>query len=305
MTDPVPQYGIFRQRALEHQTEQEAIDALLRITAPHEWIIAAGLATLLVACLAWGVLGRIELTLQVDGMLAKAGERGVIVSTVAGRVLDLPVKPGEAVPADAVIASMEPAALEMRARLAAAREAALASAARQHGENDPTLQAALQAARVERLELDAFGKWGSQVVSARQAEISALLVGVGETVEAGTPLAQVRFAGPGPPEAVVFLDLQQAQDLQPGMTASIHYQPTESEAVGVLQGKLRTVSAPRLLPAWLTVALVGATVSDERLGRLARFSIVGPIPSQFSDLTPARLEISLGRLSPLELLGSQ
>lgn len=305
MAPPVLHDGIFRQRALEHQAEQESVDGLLRVTAPHEWIIAAGLTTLLLACLAWGVLGRIELALQVDGVLAKAGERGVIVAPVSGRILDLPAKPGEVIPAGAVVASMEPAALEMRLRMAEARETALASAASQHDERNPSFQVALQTARTERLELDALGKSGSKVVSARNAEINALLVGVGETVDAGTHLAQVRFEEPGPPEAVAFLDLKQAQALRPGMAASIRYQTTEGEAAVVVQGTLRAVSEPRPLPAWLAATFAGATVPGEQFGRLARFSIAGPTPSQFSDLTPAYLEVSMGHLAPIELLGPQ
>ena len=300
-----PQDGFFRRRALERQTEQESIDALLRVTAPHEWIIATGLVALLLACLAWGFLARIELTMQIDGVLAKAGERGVIVSALPGRILDLPTSPGDTIPAGATVATLQPAGLEMRLRLVEAREAALTDTANRPDGSGAALQTALQAARAERLELEALERSGSQVASSRGAEITALLVGVGEAVDAGTPIALVRFDGSDPPEAVVFLDPEQAGALQTGMAARIRYETAEGGATGELQAELSSVSEPRPMPSWLAVTPVGAGQTREPAGRLARFSIVGGNAPDFNDLSPARIEVTMGRIAPFELLFAQ
>ena len=299
MNSPLPHDSIFRRQALDRQTEQESIDALPRVTAPHEWIIAAGLTVLLIVFLAWGIWGRIGTNLQVGGVLAKAGERGVIVSTVTGRVVDLPVKPGEMIAAGAVVAIIEPAALERRLRLIEDQEKMLVDTTGQENESDPPLRDV----RAERLEHDALRESVSKVVSARNAEITALMVGVGETVTAGMLIAQVRFEGEGLPEAVAFLDVAQAQPLQPGMGVSIRFQTTEGETMGALEGELSAISEPRTLPIWLAVTSVGTSSPSERLGRLARFTIADTDPSQFPDLTPVRLEINLGESAPIKLLG--
>ena len=297
-----PPAGMFRQRAFDRQTEQESVDALLRVTAPHEWIAAAGLAVLLLACLAWGLLGRVELQVRVDGVLAKPGERGVIVSPAAGRILDFPAKPGERVPAGAPVATFASSVVDLRLRLAETRESELIRAAERPGDAGPALQAALQAARAERLELAALQQSGSVVAAPRDAEITALLAAAGETVDAGAPIAQVRFDGPGPPEAIAFVDPQQARELQPGMSVRIRYETTPGQPAATLPGELRSLSPPRALPDWLAVTPVGAAQAGGRVGRLARIRLAGSRPPEFTDLAPVRMEIVLGGVAPLRLL---
>ena len=287
MNAPNREDGLFRRRAIERQSELESIDVLLRVTAPHEWIIATVLAALLMLGIAWSVLGRIELGLEIDGVLAMTGERGVIVSPVSGRVLEFVVRPGDEVPAGAHIAFVEPAT---QPRPAAAVEMALPDAGDATGASGASVpKAELQAAR--------------SVSSARRAEITALFLDPGEIVNAGTPLAQVLFERPGPAEAVAFLELQDAQALRPGMPAEIHFGAIEGEDSRVFQGELRALSEPRPLPVWLSISQLGTDVAGDRLGRLARFSISQPVAEPFSDLAPLRIDVSTGRMSPLQLLG--
>jgi len=48
---------MFRERALQRRARQEPLDDRLQVSAPHEWLIAAGLVLMLlvlVACVAFG-----------------------------------------------------------------------------------------------------------------------------------------------------------------------------------------------------------------------------------------------------------
>lgn len=293
---------IFRRRALERQAEQESIDALQKVTAPHEWIIAAALAVLLLACIAWGLLGRVELILQIEGVIVKAGERGVIVTALPGRIVDVPVKSGDTVPAGTTVAALEPASLEPQLRLATAREAALAEIAGATSADRSAVRNALGAAQTERVELEALRKSGSEVVTSRRAEITALLVGVGEAVDAGAPVARVRYAELGSPEAVAFLGPERARALRTGMPVRVRYQTGPGEEAAVLRGELSSVSEPAPLPPWLAAVPFEGKVASEPVGQLARFSIVDGNPSDFDDLAVVRLEVTLGRIAPIELL---
>ena len=51
---------MFREEAFAYRGQREAIDGLLRVTAPHEWMVLAGLVLALLAVAGWGVFGSVE-----------------------------------------------------------------------------------------------------------------------------------------------------------------------------------------------------------------------------------------------------
>ena len=293
---------IFRRRALDRQGEQEPIDAPLRVTAPHEWVIATGLALALAVALAWGVLGRVPLSLQVDGAVVQPGDRGVVATAAAGRILDLLVEPGDSVAADAPVARLERADGEMRLRLARAAEASLASAADQSANVGPVLHAAIEAARVELLQIAALQGSGGAVVTPRAGEISAVQVDVGEAVAAGAPIVDIRYHRPGPVTAVALLDARQAARVRPGMPVRLRYDSAEG-AAEPLQGAVLSVSEPRTLPRWLEAAPIAAASARAPRVRLVTVSVEGAAARGLRDLAPIRIEIVLDRIAPLRLLG--
>ena len=80
---------VFREKALARRAEREAIDARLQVTAPHEWLLVSGLGVVLVALLAYGLIGRAERSLSVETVLVQPGERVDVVAGVTGVVVDV------------------------------------------------------------------------------------------------------------------------------------------------------------------------------------------------------------------------
>ena len=60
---------IFREEALARRARQEPLEDLLRVTAPHEWVLLAGLGAAVLAVLAWSVFGSVERTVTLDALL--------------------------------------------------------------------------------------------------------------------------------------------------------------------------------------------------------------------------------------------
>lgn len=285
--------------------EPESIDAPLQTTAPHEWLVATGLVLSLVLVLAWSTLGRIEVNLRTEGVLVQPGERIRIVSAAPGRVLEMLVRPGAEVAAGAPVARLAPAGLEMRLRVAAAREALLADLVDESGAGaGPALVAALAGARAERIELVALETTGSTVVSTGAGEITALRVAVGDAVDAGAAISELRLHATGPLEAIAFLAAGQAQEVRPGMAARVLVAPAAGAEPRALRGEVVSVTERGTLPWWLNATTLGEQWSSARRGRLVRISIAGGEVLRFDDLQPVRIEILLERVAPLTLLGA-
>lgn len=58
---------MFRERALQRRARQEPLDDRLQVSAPHEWLIVAGLAAMLLVLAAFAVFGGMELLRPVSG----------------------------------------------------------------------------------------------------------------------------------------------------------------------------------------------------------------------------------------------
>jgi len=58
---------MFRERALQRRARQEPLDDRLQVSAPHEWLIVAGLAVMLLVLVAFIVFGGMELLRPTSG----------------------------------------------------------------------------------------------------------------------------------------------------------------------------------------------------------------------------------------------
>jgi len=148
---------LFRERALIRSAQPEPLDDLLRVTAPHEWLLLACLAAALLAAALWGGLTRVEQTVSGAGALVQPGERYAIVSAASGVVTEVTAELGDRVEAGEAIARLELPELRWRLRISRARVALLDERARSP-EAPPGgwLDAELAAARAEVLELAAL-----------------------------------------------------------------------------------------------------------------------------------------------------
>lgn len=58
---------MFRERALQRRARQEPLDDRLQVSAPHEWLIVAGLVAMLLVLAAFAVFGGMDLPQPASG----------------------------------------------------------------------------------------------------------------------------------------------------------------------------------------------------------------------------------------------
>lgn len=91
----------FREEAAGNRNKRQQLDHLLRVTAPNERIILAGIGLVLLATAAWALFGSIERSVTLDGlvMLSEARQEAVaddgkhVVALVRLRDAE-PIRPG-------------------------------------------------------------------------------------------------------------------------------------------------------------------------------------------------------------------
>ena len=74
----------FLEAAAGNRNKRQQLDYLLRITAPHERMILAGIGLVVLALVAWVQFGSIVHGVTIDGILIEPGARHEIVSTEPG-----------------------------------------------------------------------------------------------------------------------------------------------------------------------------------------------------------------------------
>ena len=266
----MPFQTVFREKALARRAEREAIDARLQVTAPHEWLLVSGLGVVLVALLAYGLVGRAERSLSVETVLVQPGERFDVVAGASGVVVDVLAEVGDAVARGQSIARVQ--APDLRA-LATPRPATA-----QGGTARFTTQ---------------------DIVAPQDGELVALAVAAGRRVAAGELAARVRAASAGPVEAIGFLTREQAMRLAPGMQAQVRLAVAGAGAPRILPARVERIS-PRVVspPPWLT------ELGLEPPGRahLLRATLTDPEPPPVIDGAAGTLRIVLGHRSFASLL---
>ena len=141
---------MFREEAFARRGRTESLDGLLRVTAPHMWIVLAGLVLVLAGVLVWLLVGSVERTVAADCALARPGERYEVLSPVSGIVVAVLAGVGDTVEAGAPLARVRQPHLDHQVSVARARLEAL-EALEPQGAEAPVLAAA----RAELVELEA------------------------------------------------------------------------------------------------------------------------------------------------------
>ena len=284
---------LFRPQAFARRGQTEPLDGLLRVTAPREWVVLAGLALALLGFVVWGVFGSVERSVSAECLLVHPGERHAVLSEVTGYVSAVLVNAGDVVEAAEPIARIRTTELERQVRVARARVEVL-EAQGPAGKPDDD---ALALAHAELLDLEAMQASGEYIVSPYAGTVTWHGLTVGQGVTVGTEVAGLHDGVDGELEAVAFFPAESAQRIAPGMEA------------GVLAGGL---SHGRALEAEV-IEVPGASANPP--GWLAALGFDSPVHSHIvwttlqeapealpSDGTPCRLRIILGRERPVRLL---
>jgi HlyD family secretion protein len=102
------QASLYREAALRKAASPDQLDRLVRVTRPTGWLALIAVGTVIAATVAWGVYGTVPT--RVDGSGILFGSSGAVVDVqarVGGRVLEILVRPGDAVEPDQAVARVE------------------------------------------------------------------------------------------------------------------------------------------------------------------------------------------------------
>ena len=286
---------IFREEALVRRQRQEPLDDLLKITAPHEWLLVVGLGMMLAALLVYGVIGSVDLSLSYDAVLVHPGERHAVFAPVSGTVVEVLAKSGETVEPGQAIARVQTTADQQM------ESASLRLNELLRGDDQPANNASTALLRLLLSVTNAGsgGGVGGEVVSLIGGEVIRLDAMLGQPVTAGSPVALVRTPASGPLEALAFASPHDAAHLAVGMEAQVRIAAANPDE-GVFPARVAAISErPVTPPEWLT-ALGLRPPQGTHLLRVS-LSDDGPGPA-VADGSPASLRVVWGRSSVVGLL---
>ena len=285
----------FREEAAANRNQRQQLDHLLRVTAPHERIILAGIGLVLLAVAIWALFGGIERTVTADGLLIQPGNRHEVVTDEQGHLLQILVEPGDRVEAGARIARQSVPELERESEALRERvillEAELATA----GGTALGIQALLSDARVALLEMEARRLAKEAIVSQTGGEVITVLRAPGEYVPKNATVAPLLQGNGEPPTAVLRVTPSTAERIRPGMAAEIEIITPDSETRR-LTGKVARIT-PGPLSGWL--AAVPPAVADS-LSRID-LDLHDAENLTVADGTRCRVRVLLGRQPPAAL----
>ncbi|MCY3919611.1 MAG: HlyD family efflux transporter periplasmic adaptor subunit [Chloroflexi bacterium] len=286
---------VFRERALQRRARQEPLDDRLQITAPHEWLIVAGLSAMVLALLAFAVFGRVERTRSFEAALVLPGERHALVAPVSGTVEAVLVGVSDTVAPGQPVARIRPSGAQQWESVIVGVIDALAQGGRLDEETRGELLQALLAAGSGASSTDPL-----EVTSPSGGEVVALDLAPGQAVDAGASLGLVRAASTSRPEVVAFVSPGDAARLRAGMEARVDVGGPGESGGPVLQGRVAEISAqPGPPPEWL--ADQGLVMPQP--AHLLRVALAGDAPAVLpADGTAVSLRIVLGRESLVSLL---
>lgn len=223
------------------------MDDRLQITAPHEWLIVAGLCVTILVLMAFSVFGRVERTLTLDAALVLPGERQYLLAPVSGTVEDVFVEVTDTVAPGQPIASIRPFdAQHWESAIAGVIDGLEKGVQLEEETRIELLQALLAAgsAAPSTAQIEVTSPYGGEVV--------ALNLAPGQAVNASASIGLVRAASTSRPEVVAFVAPSDAASLSAGMEARVSFGGLDDGGKRVFQGQVAEVSArPGSPPKWL------------------------------------------------------
>ena len=281
----------------------EPLDARLQVTAPHEWVLLAGLGLALLALVAWGVFGHVERSFSAEAVLVEPGERHAVISPAAGNVVEILAQVGDRVATGQTIARLQLPGTQRRAAAQRLIESLGADDGRAGNGSANEIRALLLAAvRDDPRGLDAAGPDTELVTSPHAGELVMHHLVVGQPVALGATVARIRIDDGNPPQALAFVSQRDAARLAIGMEAQVRVATYGREARSMFEAEVTEISAhPVTPPEWLS----GFGLPIPSRPHLLRVSVshTGPQP-RVDDAASGSLRVILGRHSPLALLAS-
>jgi len=299
----------FRESAVVANAQPEPLDDRAELTAPREWAVLACLGLAVAAIILWGALGSVERTWRSDGALVLSGDRGTVLSSRPGTVIEIASPAGERVVAGQTVVRLVPAGIAQPLDLAAASALLLEPDTQGAGDAERAEARRLLAAAQALLDRSTAVHQDGAVVSPDDGVIAATFVAPGQTIPAGVPVAEIVSGEAASLEAVAFAAPADAWRLDTGMTARVTVE--SAEGVRSFPAELAEI-APRAAapPGWL--ARMRPEIPARERGHVIRFALSIPqgieLPPRdvaaggLEDGTPCRIEVVLERTSPFALV---
>ena len=115
----------FNEEDAASRNKRQQLDHLLRVKAPHERLILAGIGVVLLALGVWVLFGSVGRSVSLDGLLIEPGSRHAVVAAEPGHLMEFLVAPGDRVePGDPIARQSVPELERETAALRRTRAAA-------------------------------------------------------------------------------------------------------------------------------------------------------------------------------------
>ena len=286
--------SLFLDEVAANRNKCQQLDHLLRIAAPHERVILAGIGVAMLALLVWVLFGSVVRSATVDGVLLKPGIRHEVVSTEPGYLVKFLVAPGDMVERGDPIARQTVPELEREMIALRDQLEILEAGIRQvGGDGTHTL---LTSAQEALLQMEARRIAKEVVVSHMSGEVMALEATPGDYLPAESVIAQIRNHESKPLQVVLQVVPRMAKRFHVGMQALVEVVMPDGWRHEVNGEIVSMASKPP--PRWL------AAFRPEGMDYVHRVDIA--LNSEFNltvpDGTPCRVRIMLGQHSLIALL---
>ena len=284
---------LFREEAFARRGKSESLNGLLRVTAPHEWILLVCLGLGVLGFVVWGLFGSVEESVSARCVLALPGDRFAVIAESAGTVVEILADAGDTVAAGQPLARLRSLELSREVAMARSRVEILES-------RDTTTSNALEMARTELSDLEARESFGEFLITPFGGIVAVYELSIGQAVAVGATVASVRAADRNELEAVAVLLPERAMRLAVGMEARVLAVGRDggkgAEALKAEVSHIATHAARP--PHWLTAF----GFSDVSRGYLVGMVLHEGHAVALQDGDPCEARIILRRASPVRML---
>ena len=270
---------------------REPIDGVLRVNAPHEWVILIALVIAIGAFAAWGTFGEVERGLTVECLLVYPGERYTIASDSSGNVAEVFVEIGSMVNAGQPLARLRSSELDRNILLAQSKVDLLEERSGPEGSEVLTL------AKNDLLELTALQITGQLVISHASGQLISHQLTPGRALQLGDEVAVVREYNSMDLHALAYVSRRDAERLEPNMDARLSLifgaqngrRALDAEVIGFSDTRVESLT-------WLSA------LDLDGQGKLLELRLLEIPPEDVSDGTPCNSRIIYERGSPFSVI---
>lgn len=217
---------LFRKEALDRLSSPEALDKLLIVTKPRQWLALSGLLVLIAIGLIWAFTGNIVIRQSANAALVSSGGLDTIIVKQGGELRDVRFEAGDFINAGDVVARLNREDLVSQIN------------ALQHVAN-PTKDQTKHLAEL-RTTLDQE----SVVISKESGRVVRVNAEAGDILNPAFPLIELSVMGNQVKNlvGVLYVPLSQGRLVKPGMPVYIYPSMVKKEEYGYMVGRVNEIS---------------------------------------------------------------